>query len=650
MSNAGPAARPLAAAWIISPPWDLLWFAATPLVAVPLVLAAGNVWAAERVWLVVMAFFSLGHHLPGFLRAYLDPELFARFKWRFVLVPPLLFVTALVCEARGLHGLKCIILLWATWHGLMQTYGFLRIYAAKAGDLTGATAGRDFRLTAAIFLAGAVLSDGRMLNLLQTFRQLGLPDPFVPWIGLARWGAVGILAAALTEYLIGLRRDVRAGVPVPWNKLLLLGSTAAIWGWTGSAWTDVLLGVAAFEIFHAVQYLAIVWVYNERAARRAAAAGSPWSWFRPDRTGMLCYVAAVAAFGALRLLPGPETAWAGPLAGAILATSTLLHYYFDGFIWKVRERGVRQNLGLHNGTAPTVSPRREGLYHAAKWACFFGPLGAGAWLETARPPDPTGAETLRQARTLAAAFPHSPDAALLLAEAALAAGDRPTAVSAARTAVAGRPGWARGWALLGTAELESFHPEEALAACRKAVELAPRDADLRFNLALVLRERGDPAGAIAEYRKAVELGPLFVPAREALAATLALHGTALAAAGDRPAGLAAAREAVELDPAKPALHVQLGAIAAAAGDHATAKAAFAEALRLDPRFGRAHLAWAEVAWVELLPRYRNGWVELVEPALAEVETHLAAAAAAGTPGRPEWLAEVAAVRRSLVRR
>ena len=38
------------------------------------------------------------------------------------------------------------------------------------------------------------------------------------------------------------------------------------------------------------------------------------------------------------------------LTGVVTA-STLLHFYYDGFIWKVRERSTRQSLGLAGGTA-----------------------------------------------------------------------------------------------------------------------------------------------------------------------------------------------------------------------------------------------------------------------------------------------------------
>src|SRR5204863_2155142 len=63
----------------------------------------------------------------------------------------------------------------------------------------------------------------------------------------------------------------------------------------------------------------------------------------------------------------------------VVSASTLLHFYYDGFIWKVRESSTRQALGLSGGTAE-VSP--HGIFHGwvlhgAKWvAAFVVPLGA----------------------------------------------------------------------------------------------------------------------------------------------------------------------------------------------------------------------------------------------------------------------------------
>src|SRR5437660_8776866 len=63
----------------------------------------------------------------------------------------------------------------------------------------------------------------------------------------------------------------------------------------------------------------------------------------------------------------------------VVAASGLLHFYYDGFIWKVREKSTRQSLGLDGGT---VDVNLGGwipgwAMHGAKWAAaFVFPLSA----------------------------------------------------------------------------------------------------------------------------------------------------------------------------------------------------------------------------------------------------------------------------------
>ncbi|MCP3691170.1 MAG: hypothetical protein GY917_03150, partial [Planctomycetaceae bacterium] len=45
--------------------------------------------------------------------------------------------------------------------------------------------------------------------------------------------------------------------------------------------------------------------------------------------------------------------WIVVFLGAMVFTSTLLHYYYDGFIWKVRHKENRQNLDMAGTTAAT---------------------------------------------------------------------------------------------------------------------------------------------------------------------------------------------------------------------------------------------------------------------------------------------------------
>ena len=111
MSSISHAAAPRQT-WIVSAWWDLAYVVVTPLLIVPVVLILVRHWLTpEEVSLAVISFASLGHHLPGFMRAYGDRELFARYRWRFLLCPWMVLGLALLfsppsilADALGITG------------------------------------------------------------------------------------------------------------------------------------------------------------------------------------------------------------------------------------------------------------------------------------------------------------------------------------------------------------------------------------------------------------------------------------------------------------------------------------------------------------------------------------------------------------------
>ena len=60
------------------------------------------------------------------------------------------------------------------------------------------------------------------------------------------------------------------------------------------------------------------------------------------------------------------------LTGVVTA-SALLHFYYDGFIWKVREKSTRQSFGIAGGTADvSLGGFLPGwALHGAKWVAIF---------------------------------------------------------------------------------------------------------------------------------------------------------------------------------------------------------------------------------------------------------------------------------------
>jgi len=375
------AATPIPARrWIISARVDQLLILLTPLLAVPTILVLNSPWVgvqAQTISLIVTAFFATGHHLPGLIRAYGDPELFQRFRWRFLLAPPLILVAYFPLYNYHFDLYRLIILAWATWHGLMQLYGFVRIYDAKVGSVSKATAKWDWLVCLCGFIAPQVLRPDKLSDALQHWYSSG--GPWIPHDALTaiRWGCLAISIIALIGFAVNYVHQWRRGPRPNPLKLLMLVSGIGTWWFAMLYIENLLLGVALFDICHDVQYLAIVWLFN---CRRVDANPQLSGFMRyVFRRGMvLLYLGLITAYGAIALV-GPLVAdgTISRLFYGILFTSTILHYYYDGFIWKVRESVNQQSLGLNqNGSQSTARPVMVGrLSHFLKWSPAIVGLG-----------------------------------------------------------------------------------------------------------------------------------------------------------------------------------------------------------------------------------------------------------------------------------
>src|SRR3954466_3654752 len=159
-------APPKSQLWILSSWRDLLLYVLTPLLLVPVFMLAQSRWSAEDIYLFVAAFGAMGHHLPGMIRAYGDRALFERFRSRFILAPIFLLSVCVAFTWWDLKGIILIVFFWGVWHGMMQTYGFCRIFEAKTGSFAALTRRLDFAVCAVWFATAVLLSPQRVADTL----------------------------------------------------------------------------------------------------------------------------------------------------------------------------------------------------------------------------------------------------------------------------------------------------------------------------------------------------------------------------------------------------------------------------------------------------------------------------------------------------
>jgi tetratricopeptide (TPR) repeat protein len=611
---AAPAAARKPNLWILDGWRDLILYVCTPLVILPIFVLAQTRWSAEDIYLFVAAFGAMGHHLPGMIRAYGDRALFQRFKYRFIFAPIFLVV---VCTAFFLWDLKGIVLvafIWGVWHGMMQTYGFCRIYDAKVGSFAALTRRLDFALCGIWFATAVLLSSQRMTDTLESYYSAG--GPFIP-PELLRGAQQGLFGLALAVSGIFLANFVwmwmQGKRPSP-VKLVLLVTSISFWWYCNNIVASVLVGIALFEVFHDVQYLSLVWIYNRKRVETDNSIGG-FMRFVFRRSGSLVgvYVGLIFAYGALgyfkadvgidvvkRILTGVVTA------------SALLHFYYDGFIWKVREKSTRQSLGIGGGTVDVTT---KGLLpswalHGAKWAAIFViPLGA-LWYRELH----ASGNQLERVAMIAADLPNSSRAHVNYATALQEAGQADQAAAEFSTALRFNPDSAKTHVSLATllmgkgdleqaqthfddalridpnnAEYHSGHvylleqlgrTEEAAAECEAAVRLAPKSAQARYSYGAFLEKHGKLDEAIEQYRQALQADPRYVDAHIDLA-------SALFAKGELPEAKAHFLDATRLDPKLAQPHNYLGEIFMREGDTSQAIAQFEQALRLHPDFPEA---------------------------------------------------------------
>lgn len=516
----------------------MVYVVVTPALIVPVVLIlVRQLLTPEQVSLAVISFASLGHHLPGFMRAYGDRELFWRYPWRFLLVPPLVFAMALLFTPpnwlaeelyipwKHLHGLELVLLVWGTWHGLMQTYGFMRIYDIKRGVHDRWSARLDHWLCLAVFIAGVVFSDARVFGIAKAMWESGLPIFGPEWLHRARM-VVGIAGlTVLAAYAVNLVRQYRAGLPVSWIKLLLIGTTGWFYWYTGRLSVNVLIGIAMFEIYHAVQYYAIVWVYNRRLFQRAGDRFGFLGFLFGDRWTMLgLYLAAIGAYSSIRFFTVDANAYifsgtsedAYQWLVALFVTSSFLHFYFDGFIWKVSERKTQENLTeLPDAAAPTLLSV-PALAHAGKWAVLLAIVASLLLAERRRLDEPDSSD-LRRLAALAALTPNLPECNALLCRDALSRGDAQSAIVFAERALKLRERSHSAHSDLGLAYLLGYRFEDARREFEEAVRIAPDQWSHHCDLGTVLARLGDSERAEHELKTAIHLAPREAEPHEQLA-------------------------------------------------------------------------------------------------------------------------------------
>ena len=346
MAPRSPALQALAdpARAITGPRFDAIFYWGAPLIAFAFVwawvLTIARLPGAEPdigrgVLAIGVAVLTYAHLIAVVPRAYLNAEVFATHRLRLTVVPALLI--AGLCLSPALLIVAAVVaIFWDVHHSAMQTFGLARIYDMKAGNPPTSLRRTDLWMNWAMYV-GPLVAGGSLMFHLQRFATLSgvgwqwattVPPLAASDAGLIRLGGFALWLVCIGGALISYRRAYASGYRMPAHKAALLGTSATV---SIAAWllSPPLVAFTAINLFHAVQYFAIVW--SKEGGRMRGALGNI-----PARVAIELFLLACFGFGLAYYYAANAAHW---LMAPFVACS-LLHFWYDGFVWSVRRRQV----------------------------------------------------------------------------------------------------------------------------------------------------------------------------------------------------------------------------------------------------------------------------------------------------------------------
>jgi hypothetical protein len=335
-------------AYIVGPAYDWAFFLLPPLVSLAIGVAVAHtaftdglvtVAGRETTWASVALGTVIHAHLVAvFVRSHGNAKIRALHPVRFFVVPALLWLALVASDWLAVTA-TVVATFWDVWHSGAQTFGFGRIYDRNQGSDPRQGRWLDYGLNQLLY-AGPILGGVTLVDHLVTldgYADLGtafftaVPARAASVQRLLAWIVLAAGAAYLVVYAAAYVRLHRRGYRVSPLKITLFVTTGAcsIYTWGFNTWGEAFL---IMNLFHAVQYLAMVWATERRnlEARLRLA--------RPGGGALTCaiYLGAVLAYGLGAELLDPDVRWLW--AGTLVVS--LMHFWYDGFIWSVARRQV----------------------------------------------------------------------------------------------------------------------------------------------------------------------------------------------------------------------------------------------------------------------------------------------------------------------
>jgi hypothetical protein len=332
--------------YLVSRRYDWAFFLLPPVLSLVVGILVANTSLATDQWELatehdtLLGFFiaivTHAHLVAGVFRSHGNAEIRKRYPIRFLIVPVVLW-SAIVLSPWIAVAATVVATFWDVWHSGAQTFGFARIYERNHGTPPEVGRRLDFWLNQLMY-AGPILAGATLMDHVSSFDDFddvgdallsSVPAQVEGIRGALAWGVLAVGAAFVAVYVITYWRLAQRGYRPPWLKIWIVGSTAcvSVYSWGFNSWGQAFL---IMNLFHAVQYLALVWAMEGKRIAKTFRLGS-----RP-RAALAIYLASVTLYGlGVAALDADFTM----LWGLTLVVS-LMHFWYDAFVWSVRRAQV----------------------------------------------------------------------------------------------------------------------------------------------------------------------------------------------------------------------------------------------------------------------------------------------------------------------
>ena len=363
---------------------DAIWFLGLPYLAVLFSLSCQTFLPAVALASITL-WITIPHHFATWLRTYGFKEDLSRWTQRLIVGPIIIFTLTILGAIYIPITFFLVSVLCDHQHSIMQQHGLSRIYDFKSGTGTRRSGRIDLGFHW-IFFGNMLITSPLFSTIwLGQFAVMGLL-PEASTVHLVQGCSWGITGCYGIYYVIQLIQSVRRGQKINPIKYIFIGSSYFLWYFCAWHSSSVLVWGIAHRIMHGLQYIVIVYWYLRRRAesdespqgdkpvnRPAEGLGFKMVRYMVGSKRVWAFVALslvyaalfqfilmepleVFGFGVLRISEVSRTIeslkaigmtdamWQGLYAEILVAGFAMTHYYFDSFIWKVRDKKVQKGL------------------------------------------------------------------------------------------------------------------------------------------------------------------------------------------------------------------------------------------------------------------------------------------------------------------